>query len=65
MSDLDIERLPRIHSVFVFGNGMCAVTDWDGKQVPELQGEWDEVKEVVRAAVLHQGNTAALYGANW
>jgi hypothetical protein len=33
-----------IHSVFLFPNGMVAVTDQEGKQMADLQGSLAEVK---------------------
>lgn len=39
-----------ICAVFVFPNGMVAVTDNRGQQVPDLQGRWEEKKaEIVEA----------------
>lgn len=32
----------KIRSVFKFPNGMVAVCDESGQQVPELQGRWDD-----------------------
>jgi len=40
-----------ICSVFVFQNGMVAVTDEKGQQVPELQGQWKEKKGKIVKAV--------------
>ena len=39
-----------IKAVFVFPNGMCAVTDQKGEQMPDYQGRWSEVEQKVRAA---------------
>lgn len=35
-------------SVFVFPNGMVAVCDQQGKQIPFLQGVWTEMKEEIK-----------------
>ncbi len=34
--------MSRIASVFLFPNGMVAVCDERGQQMPEYQGEWNE-----------------------
>lgn len=39
----DIDEKAKIKHVYVFENGMCAVFDYKGQQVSELQGEWKEV----------------------
>jgi hypothetical protein len=39
-----------IRAVFVYPNGMCAVTDQFGQQMPEFQGRWAEVEKKVREA---------------
>lgn len=41
---------PTITSVYVFTNGMTAVFDSEGKQVPELQGSWNEKREAIMRA---------------
>ena len=41
---------PRIGSVYVFVNGMVAVLDDAGRQIPAYQGRWDEKRvEILRA----------------
>jgi hypothetical protein len=37
--------------VFVFQNGLVAVFDSYGKQIPMLQGRWDDVKDKVIPAI--------------
>jgi len=39
-----------IKGVFVFYNGMVAVTDHNGQQVYDLQGRWEEKKEAILKA---------------
>lgn len=41
--------MENLKSVTVFLNGMVAVFDAAGQQVPELQGKWSEVHEAVIA----------------
>lgn len=36
-----------IANVFVFANGMVAVTDEHGQQIPEYQGRWMEKREAI------------------
>lgn len=38
----------RIKSVFVFANGMVAVCDQYGEQMPRYQGRWDEKEAKIR-----------------
>lgn len=40
-----------IVSVMIFQNGMVAVFDDQGKQVVELQGKYDEKKEMIAQAI--------------
>ncbi len=42
-------------TVFVFPNGMAVVCDEKGKQIPELQGKFEDVKEKILKAA--DGNT--------
>jgi len=34
-----MEVIQEVRTVFIFPNGMIAVTDQNGEQIPELQGE--------------------------
>ena len=43
-----------VKAVFRFPNGMVAVTDERGEQIPELQGRFEDVKEKVEAAANEQ-----------
>lgn len=36
-----------IAAVFVFANGMVAVTDSHGQQIPAYQGTWAEKREAI------------------
>ena len=36
-----------IAAVFVFANGMVAVTDEHGQQIPAYQGRWAEQREAI------------------
>jgi len=47
----------KVRAVFRFPNGMVAVTDEHGNQIPELQGKFEDVKEKVE--------TAADEGTEW
>ena len=38
----------KIKEVFAFRNGMVAVCDQDGEQIPEYQGRWDEKETIIR-----------------
>lgn len=38
---------PRIKTVFQFGNGMVAVTDQYGEQMPDYQGTLEEVRDKI------------------
>ncbi len=37
-----------IKRIYIFDNGMCAVFDEDEKQMPELQGVYEEKKSLIR-----------------
>lgn len=39
-----------VKAVFVFPNGNVAVTDQDGQQIAELQGQFEDVKLKILAA---------------
>ncbi len=39
----------KVSSVYIFPNGMVAVFDSKGEQVPELQGEWTEKAKQIYA----------------
>jgi hypothetical protein len=43
---------PTITSVYVFTNGMTAVFDSAGQQVPELQGRWNEKRAAIIEAAM-------------
>ena len=44
----DTKTTPK--SVFVFPNGMIAVTGYDGQQIPELQGQdTPELRDAIKA----------------
>lgn len=53
----DAER--PIAGVYVFPNGMVAVFDSAGKQVPELQGTWVEKRDAIRARCSAQSEWVA------
>lgn len=36
-----------IEVVYRFANGMCIVFDKDGKQIPEYQGRWEDMKHKI------------------
>lgn len=62
MTQKDSTKEILIKSVFVFPNGMCAVCNQDGQQIPELQGEWNEVKRLVFEAASKQDAPIEWYG---
>jgi hypothetical protein len=37
----------RIAIVYVFENGMTAVFDHNGRQLPDYQGPWEEVRDLI------------------
>ena len=39
-----------VKAVFRFANGMVAVCDENGQQIPELQGRFEEMREAIEAA---------------
>lgn len=50
------ERI-KIRGVFKFQNGMCAVTDMNGQQVPDFQGKWEESKEKLKGGNIDTSHT--------
>lgn len=50
------DPVPDPREIYVFQNGMAMVFDKDGKQIPELQGPWEAVRNHVLTAIfLHEG----------
>jgi len=47
---------PRIENVYCFPNGMVAVTDQNGQQIPEYQGRYDEVWPKIERDLLPTSN---------
>lgn len=43
-------NLPKIHTIFIFNNGMVAVTDGQ-HQIPELQGKLTDVEGKICQAI--------------
>lgn len=44
----------KIEAVYIFGNGMCAVFDQYGDQIPEMQGVWEEKKEAIFTRICNE-----------
>lgn len=42
---------PKIENVYCFPNGMVAVTDQRGRQMPDYQGKYEEVWPKIQAAL--------------
>ena len=38
----------KIATVLVFANGMVAVCNEHGEQMPEYQGRWDDMREMIK-----------------
>jgi len=53
----------KLSSVYIFANGMCACFDANGQQMPELQGEWNTVRDSVIKA--DSEGTAEYYCQEW
>lgn len=51
-----------IRHIYVFTNGMVAVLDEHGQQMPEYQGKWGEMREKIErdkspdAKIMYQGS---------
>jgi hypothetical protein len=40
-----------IKTVMIFQNGLCAVFNEAGRQMPEYQGRWDKMESAIQSAV--------------
>lgn len=42
--------MKKVSDVYVFKNGMAMVFDYQGEQIPQLQGRWSEKREEIESA---------------
>lgn len=54
-----------IKHIYIFANGMCAVFDTNGQQIPELQGKYEDLKGMIKKRVDKQEELPLIERQEW